>query len=166
MRSQHDVNMPEASTIASMRNIEFHVSIFVLMVINCIHLFVTYITCHKYRCLRLFLVQYSAIKCNVRTIVRPYKLIAAFLGTTLSSSLDHPNSGNMAVYLLNMMRSVLSLSPLISYHTPHLQVSHQRYLPRSCPSANIMTVTSLTIYFINAENVKTFSLQQTANVSC
>jgi hypothetical protein len=53
----HNANLPEMPPTASMRNIEFHVSIFVLMEINCIHLFVIYITCRKYWRLRWFLVQ-------------------------------------------------------------------------------------------------------------
>jgi hypothetical protein len=47
--SLRDVNIPGISAIGSMRNIEFHVSILILMVINCVHLFVTYITCQNVR---------------------------------------------------------------------------------------------------------------------
>lgn len=63
-----DVNMPETSATASKRNIEFHVSIFFLMVINCIHLFVTHVTCGKYWCSWRFLDQHVESGHNYRTM--------------------------------------------------------------------------------------------------
>jgi len=65
-----DLSVPETSATASKRNIEFHVNIFFMMVINCIHILLTLITCSKYWCSWRFLDQHDELEDghNYRTL--------------------------------------------------------------------------------------------------